>query len=228
LRPRAAPQGLLNLMASCAVHPFIHGAFMSKSIHVPAARGLVATICALALAGAAGFAVAADQAASAAADVKASDAARPADAKASDPTKSAVKPADGKSATALGGGTSDLPVLTRNELRTCLAQQDKLNGMQAEVLKQQAELDAEKAAIEADRAALKNELDVLDRTSASAVEVYNGKSADQDKRIDAYNQRGAPFNAKANEWKEQHATWDKDCANRRYKEDDLIVIKAGR
>src|SRR4249920_3565326 len=65
-----------------------------------------------------------------------------------------AKPQDGKDS-ALGKGSSDLPILTRNELRACLTQQDKLTAMQAEVLKQQNELDAEKAAIEQQRQELK-------------------------------------------------------------------------
>jgi len=173
---------------------------MVKLFHRAATRGVGVAVCQLAL-------VAAGAAAQAAEKPK--------------------PPPEGKSAV-LGSGSSDLPVLTRSELRACLAQQDKLTAMQADVMKEQAALDAEKTAIEQQRIALKAELDTLDRTSAPAVDGYNAKSAEQDKRIDAYNQRGAPFNAKATEWKDAHAAWDHDCSNRRYQENDLIIIKAGR
>lgn len=138
-----------------------------------------------------------------------------------------VKPPDGK-VSSFGKGGSDLPILTRNELRGCLAEQQLLAVMQTDFLKQQADLDAEKAAIEAQRAALKAELETLDRSNGELVDAFNLKATAQDERIEAYNQRGAPFNARASEFQAQRAAWDKACGNRRYQENDLIVIKAGR
>jgi hypothetical protein len=126
------------------------------------------------------------------------------------------------------GPGNSLPILTRDELRTCLQQQDKLKADEDGILGEQRDLDAEKAAIAQQESALKGELAGLDRTAASAVEGYNAKAVEHERRIDAYNQRSRPFNAKVQAWQGERERWVTACSNRRYKEDDLIIIKAGR
>jgi hypothetical protein len=126
------------------------------------------------------------------------------------------------------GPANQLPVLTRNELRECLKQQDKLKADEDAIVAEQRDLDAEKASVAQEGEALKGELAALDRTAASAVEAYNAKAVAHDKRVDAYNTHSKPFNAKVADWQGARASWSRDCGNRRYKEDDLIIIQAGR
>jgi hypothetical protein len=129
----------------------------------------------------------------------------------------------------LGGGAGkDLPILTRNQLRECLAQQDKLHAEETDIVARQRDMDADKTAITQQGQALQAELAALDRTSASGVQAYNAKAVEHERRIDAYNASSKPFNARVEALKTQRADWAKDCSNRRYLENDLIIIKAGR
>jgi hypothetical protein len=135
----------------------------------------------------------------------------------------------GSGVASLGGGAAnELPILTRNELRDCLAQQDKLHAEEAEIVAQQRDMDADKNEITQQGQALQAELAALDRTSASGVQVYNAKAVEHERRIDAYNARSKPFNARVEALKTQRDGWAKACSNRRYLENDLIIIKAGR
>ena len=141
--------------------------------------------------------------------------------------KAAAAPASGVAS--LGkGAASEAPILTRDELRACLKQQVQLLTAVAGLADEQRALDAEKSSIKQQGAALQGELTTLDRTAASAVQAYNAKTVEHEARIDAYNARSQPFNAKVAALKTQRDGWVKDCSNRRYMENDLIIIKAGR
>jgi hypothetical protein len=151
---------------------------------------------------------------------------------AADKARPPARPASSASGVAsLGGGAGagkDLPILTRDQLRDCLAQQDKLHAEEAEIVAQQRDMDADKNEITQQGQALQAELAALDRTSASGVQVYNAKAVEHERRIDAYNARSKPFNARVEALKTQRDGWAKACSNRRYLENDLIIIKAGR
>jgi hypothetical protein len=148
---------------------------------------------------------------------------------AADKAKPPAKPGSGvASLGGGGGGAKDLPILTRNQLRECLAQQDKLHADETEVVAQQRDMDADKAEIAQQGQALQAELAALDRTSASGVQAYNARAVEHERRIDAYNARSKPFNERVEALKTQRAGWAQECSNRRYMENDLIIIKAGR
>ena len=135
----------------------------------------------------------------------------------------------GSGVASLGGGAgNEQPILSRNQLRECLAQQDKLHAAETDIVAQQRDMDAEKADITQRGQALQAELAALDRTSEPAVQAYNARAVEHERRIDAYNARSKPFNERVEELKTQRAGWASDCSNRRYMENDLIIIKAGR
>ena len=141
----------------------------------------------------------------------------------------AKKPPPKKSLATLGSGAAkDAPILTIEQLRECLGRQDKLHADEAAMVAEQHDLDAEKAAIQRDGTALQGERAALDRTAASAVAAYNGKVVEHEQRIDAYNARSKPFNAKVEQLGATREQWQKDCGNRRYFEEDLAQIRAGR
>lgn len=143
--------------------------------------------------------------------------------------RAASAPAAQGGVASLGKGRgNELPILTREQLRACLKQQDQLKSQEDAIVAEQRGIDAEKASIGQEETALKDELAGLDRTAASAVAGYNAKALEHEHRIDAYNQRSRPFNAKVEAWRGAHEGWARDCGNRRYQENDLIIIKAGR
>jgi hypothetical protein len=120
------------------------------------------------------------------------------------------------------------PLLSREQLRECMALDQRVRTLGDETVKAQAELDKEKAEIARIGAGLKEQLAALDRTSADAVAAYNEQAQAFDKRVDAYNAASAPFNAKADTLKSEREAFAKGCENRRYDEKDEIAIRNGK
>lgn len=127
-----------------------------------------------------------------------------------------------------GKGKAGGPLLSRAELRDCMARQDQVRGLGTETVAMQAALDQEKAAIAALGAGLKEKMAALDRTNAEAVDAYNLQALDFDKRVDGYNSRTPAFNAKADALKNERDAFAKACENRRFDEKDEIAIKSGK
>ena len=114
------------------------------------------------------------------------------------------------------------PLLTPAQARACIAQRDKLHAQKDDVLKDKAPIDADKAEIGRFGDALGSEVATLDRTSASAVDAYNGKVGERDKMIEAYQAKVASFNVKVGALKTAEDEYAKSsCENRRYDANQL-------
>ena len=75
---------------------------------------------------------------------------------------------------------------------------------------------------------MKQQLDTLDRTSADAIAAYNAQAAARDKMIDQY-QEGVPaYNNEVETLKADRAAYAKACENKRYDENDEIMIRKGK
>jgi len=129
---------------------------------------------------------------------------------------------------ALGAGKPGGALLSRAELRECLASQDKLKARREETLRLQAQLAKDKEEIVRRGDELKAQLDALDRTSQEQVDRYNAQAAERDKLIDEFEARSGMFNTQAEAVNTQAEAWKRTCENRRYDEKDEIAIKAGR
>jgi hypothetical protein len=91
----------------------------------------------------------------------------------------------GASSGSLGGGKGDGPIMTREELRTCVNRQEVLGKRRAEVETERKALDDEKAVILAETEALKG---------------ARGQVGDTNARISAVNQRMSELSRKINSW----------------------------
>ena len=136
--------------------------------------------------------------------------------------------ADKPKEASLGKGKASGAYLTREQLRSCLLQQDRLAQLDQEVQKEQSGLAAEKAAFERSGAELKEQLAALDRTSLEAVNAYNERSVARDKGIDDYEARVPRFNQRVEATKAEREAFGKACDNRRYFEEDEIAIRKGK
>ena len=119
-------------------------------------------------------------------------------------------------------------LLSRNELRECIAAQDRLKARREETLQLQAQLEKEKEEIGRRGTDLKDQLVWLDRTSQEQVEKYNGLAAERDKMIDAYQARSTSFNSQVDTLNADREAFGRSCENRRYDEKDEMAIKAGK
>jgi hypothetical protein len=127
-----------------------------------------------------------------------------------------------------GKGKTNRPLLTRGELRNCLATQDQVRQLGEGIVATQTALDKEKAEIARAGAALAEQLATLDRTSADAVDAYNAGAQAHDRRIDAYNAQTPAFNAKVDALKEARAKFAGACENRDFDENDERAIRKGQ
>jgi len=133
----------------------------------------------------------------------------------------------GKSAgeASLGTGIGNGPLLTRDELRTCLNDQDALARSRDEVARDGRAIDDEKADIARADAALKEELAKLDRSNADTVQAHVAKAQAHDQRIDAWNAKLPAYNERAQALQRRQAQWKTGCSDRRYRENDLILLQ---
>jgi hypothetical protein len=116
-------------------------------------------------------------------------------------------------------------LLSRSELRECMAMQDRIKAKREETLKAQAELAQEKEDIARRADQMKEQLVWLDRTSQEQVDKYNAQATERDKLIDAYQARSNTFNAQVDALTAERDTWGRNCENKRFDEADEIAIK---
>ena len=128
----------------------------------------------------------------------------------------------------LGSGKSTGRVLTRDELRACMARQADQHTKREAIVKSTAELDKEEAGIHAEAEAIKEAREALDRTSQEAIDGFNKRLLANDERIDAFNKRKADLAAEATAWQNVQNDWTVNCGDRRYREDDETAIKRGK
>jgi hypothetical protein len=140
-----------------------------------------------------------------------------------------AQPKKGGNVLSLGGqGKPTGKLLTRNELRECLAQERRVKAMNEEMKALQAELDNDNAEIGRKGEELKQAIATVDRTSQEAIDLVKAKAAEQDQRVDAYNAKLPPFNAKVQTVEGERATFAKNCADRPYDEGDYFAIQRGK
>jgi len=127
-----------------------------------------------------------------------------------------------------GKGKASGPVMTRAELRECMAQMATVRSLNDEAAALQTALAKEQAEIGALDAAHKDKRAALDLTNAEAVDGFNAEGRALDQRIDAYNARTPAFNAKVEALQAARSTFAKGCDNRNYDEKDEAAIKSGK
>ena len=132
-----------------------------------------------------------------------------------------------KATTKQPGKTKAKP-MTRDQLRSCMDQQDRLMVMREKVLKEQTSLDQQLAQVKSMDAELERKRAALDPADDT------GKQALQDEEM-RRNQIGETYNARLPVLKEQGATLDRErqtwverCADKDFDELDELAIKRER
>lgn len=141
---------------------------------------------------------------------------------------SPVHAADKPREASFGKGKPGGAVLTREQLRACLARQAKVAQQDAEMLTEQNALAAAKAEVVRSGTELKEQLAVLDRSSPEAVSAYNERAAARDKSLADYQARVPQFNERVEAAKAEREAFGQGCDNRRFFEEDEIAIRKGK
>ena len=140
--------------------------------------------------------------------------AAPSKAKAKAPAKPPAKPL--------------VPLLTRDELRACMATKERLRVTREETLKTQDQLTKDKEEVERVGVELRERLVTLDRTNKEAVDKFNVDTNARNDLIDALKAGSTAFNTKVDELTAEREKYSKACENKKFDEDDEKAIKAGK
>ncbi|HJV60053.1 MAG TPA: hypothetical protein VJ743_03860 [Albitalea sp.] len=119
-------------------------------------------------------------------------------------------------------------LLTREELRACMNSKADIDRTKDELVQEQARLTAEKDELVKLGGELKEQLATLDRGNKELVEKYVEANNDRERRIDALETSGKAYDQKVQALQAQRAAYQKDCASKRFDEDDERAIKAGK
>lgn len=127
-----------------------------------------------------------------------------------------------------GSGKAVGPLLSRAELRECLALQGRIKSGSESAAADREQLQKEKAELVRQGEELKAQFAALDRTSVEAIEQYRANALARDKAIDAFEARTGEFNARLTALGEDRAGFTRHCDNRRFDELDETAIRNGK
>lgn len=128
----------------------------------------------------------------------------------------------------LGGGTASGPMLTKDELRQCIAEQDRLKQETSEVSATQSKLKAQRADIDRMSAELDADRPKVDVGNKEAVDAFNARLQAKGKLVADYQAAGTQFNQRVDKLDADDQAFTKNCKDRRYFEDEYDEIKAGK
>ncbi len=119
-------------------------------------------------------------------------------------------------------------LLTRDELRACMAAKNHLHDEGEALVQMQSKLATEKDEIVQNGNELKERLAALDRTNKEVVQKYVDDSNAREKRIDAFEASGRTYNERVQALENARAAYHRDCENKRFDLDDEAAIRKGK
>ncbi|MEO7151616.1 MAG: hypothetical protein ABIX46_07900 [Burkholderiaceae bacterium] len=128
----------------------------------------------------------------------------------------------------LGDGTGAGPLLTREQLRECVAELSRIEASHAEALKAHAALDAEHARLSDLGKQITDEAPGVDLKNVDAVAAYNAKVQAREQQADAYAAKAARLNAQGVALQAQRGAFLKNCDNRRFDARDAAAVGIGK
>ncbi len=124
-----------------------------------------------------------------------------------------------------GSGKGAGPLLTRTELRECLALEARVVEGTPVAAREREELEAQKAELTRRSEAIQAERATLDRTKVEDVEAYVARAKANDQAIDEFDARSNAFNTRVATLEADRASFKQRCDNRRF---DLVDQEALR
>ena len=136
--------------------------------------------------------------------------------------------APSKAAPAKPAPKSRANLMTRDELRACMNEQDRLAQISTQVQKDQLALDGQLAEIKKVDAELASKRDALDPTDAAGKQAITEEVARRDDLAEAYNTRLRALREQGKTFEETRAAWVQRCTTRDYDEMDEAAIMRER
>lgn len=120
------------------------------------------------------------------------------------------------------------PVLTRDQLRQCVAEQNTINTLESEMDRLRASLTQSEASINRLEAQISEQQPLIDRYSQESVDSFNAL-IDQHKRlVDAHNAKLPVTNISVEKVNSAVDRFNAKCADRVYYENDMQAVLAGK
>ncbi|MFZ5636222.1 MAG: hypothetical protein ACOY82_06500 [Pseudomonadota bacterium] len=126
------------------------------------------------------------------------------------------------------GARSSEPVLTRDQLRQCVADEKRIDADKADLMQRTALSEAERARIDKLGAEIEALGGEVDDTSQAQVDAYNALVAKHKEWVATFNADLPELNRRVDAGKALVARFNADCANRVYYDRDMDAIKAGK
>lgn len=142
--------------------------------------------------------------------------------------KPSAKPAKQRDEGSLGGGTATGPFLTKDELRQCLAEQDRLKQETTDVVAAQKKLAVDRAEIDRVSAAIDADRPQVDVSNKEAVDTFNARLQAKAKLVADYQAAAPAFNQRIDKLDADDKAFTTNCRDRKYFEDEYDEIKAGK
>ena len=127
-----------------------------------------------------------------------------------------------------GSGKGAGPLMTRSELRECLAIEARVVEGSQGALREREQLEKEKAELIRQGEVLKSEFAALDQNSMEALQAHRNKELARDKAIDEFDARSSAFNTRIGALEADRATFKQRCDNRRFDQADEAAIRKGK
>ncbi len=143
------------------------------------------------------------------------------------PAYGADAPAKKASTKQQGGKTKPKP-MSRDQLRACMDQQDRLLTMRQSVLKEQTSLDEQRAEVAHMDAELASKRAALDPADAVAKQALSDEETRRNAAGDAYNTRLPALKEQGSALDKERQTWVERCADKDFDELDEAAIKRER
>lgn len=127
-----------------------------------------------------------------------------------------------------GSGKGAGPLMTRAELRECLAIEARVVDGSQSALRDREQLEKDKAELIRQGEVLKSEFAALDQNSMEALQAHRSKELARDKAIDEFDARSNAFNARVGALEADRAAFKQRCDNRRFDQADEAAIRKGK
>ena len=124
-------------------------------------------------------------------------------------------------------GTSNV-LLTRDELRQCMAEEDRMKKETADIVQVQAALATDRAEIVRMSSAIDADKASVNLGDPAAVDAFNERLKARSKLFEAYQAALPKFNQSVEKRDADRQAYLKACDNRRFDEKDRDAIKAGK
>jgi hypothetical protein len=133
-----------------------------------------------------------------------------------------------KTAPAKQQGKTKQKPMSRDQLRACMDQQDRLLAMRASVLKEQASLDQQRAEVARMDAELERKRASLDPADDAAKQALVDEEGRRNVVGEAYNARLPALKEQGSTLDKERQSWVEQCANKDFDERDEFAIQRER